>query len=101
MVRCAAATRGVACLSSKAVAPGIAQRAPEPYIGLNDRDMAQLGLQEGEPARFIRHAATYQLPVRLMPSLPHGIAGLPVGLPATLGLWPPFRMIKREAKGFQ
>jgi NADH-quinone oxidoreductase subunit G len=73
------------------LAPGIAQRAPEPYIGLNDRDMAQLGLQEGEPARFIRHAATYQLPVRLMPSLPHGIAGLPVGLPATLGLWPPFR----------
>ncbi|MEJ2170523.1 MAG: hypothetical protein P8X90_33940, partial [Desulfobacterales bacterium] len=73
------------------LAPGIAQRTPEPYIGLNDRDMAQLNLQEGELARFIRHDATYQLPVRLMPSLPHGIAGLPVGLPGTLGLQPPFR----------
>jgi NADH-quinone oxidoreductase subunit G len=73
------------------LAPGIAQRAPEPYIGLNNRDMAQLGLQEGELARFIRHDATYRLPVRLVPSLPHGIAGLPVGLPATQGLQPPFR----------
>jgi NADH-quinone oxidoreductase subunit G len=74
------------------LAAGIAQRAPEPYIGLNDRDMAQLGLQEGELVRFMRHDATYQLPVRCMPSLPHKIAGLPVGLPATLGLHPPFQV---------
>jgi NADH-quinone oxidoreductase subunit G len=72
------------------LAPGIAQRAPEPYIGLNDRDMAQLGLQEGENVRFNRHDKTYQLPVRLMPDLPHAVAGLPVGLPGTLGLFPPF-----------
>ncbi len=74
------------------LAAGIAQRAPEPYLGLNDRDMAQLGLEEGALVRFIRHAAAYQLPVRRMPSLPDGIAGLPVGLPATLGLQPPFRV---------
>ena len=74
------------------LAAGIAQRAPEPYISLNDRDMAHLGLQEGETVRFMRHDATYRLPVRCMPSLPHGIAGLPVGLPATLGLHPPFQV---------
>ena len=74
------------------LAAGVAQRAPEPYIGLNDRDMAHLGLQEGETVRFMRHDATYRLPVRCMPSLPHGIAGLPVGLPATLGLHPPFQV---------
>jgi NADH-quinone oxidoreductase subunit G len=74
------------------LASGIAQQAPEPYIGLNDRDMAQLGLQAGGVVRFIRHDATYQLPVRLMPGLPHGIAGLPVGLPATQGLEPPFEV---------
>jgi NADH-quinone oxidoreductase subunit G len=74
------------------LAAGIAQRAPEPYLGLNGRDMAQLGLQDGEIVCFIRHAATYQLPVRRMPSLPHRIAGLPIGLPATLGLQPPFRV---------
>jgi NADH-quinone oxidoreductase subunit G len=72
------------------LAPGIAQRAPEPYIGLNDRDLAQLGLREGQFVSFVRHGATYQLPVRSTPSLPNGIAGLPVGLPATLGLQPPF-----------
>jgi NADH-quinone oxidoreductase subunit G len=74
------------------LAPGIAQRAPEPYLGLNERDLAQLGFREGQIVTFIRHDATYQLPVRIIPSLPHGIAGLPVGLPATLGLQPPFRV---------
>jgi NADH-quinone oxidoreductase subunit G len=74
------------------LAPGIAQRAPEAYLGLNDRDLAQLGLREGQIVTFIRHEATYQLPARIIPSLPHGIAGLPVGLPATLGLQPPFRV---------
>ncbi len=74
------------------LAAGIAQRAPEPYIGLNDRDMAQLGLQEGGIVRFKMHAATYRLPVRCMPSLPPKIAGLPVGLPTTLGLMPPFQV---------
>jgi len=74
------------------LAAGIAQRSPAPYIGLNDRDMAQLGLQEGESVRFKRHDATYRLPVRRMPGLPDKIAGLPVGLPATLGLEPPFRV---------
>jgi NADH-quinone oxidoreductase subunit G len=74
------------------MAAGIAQRAPDPYFGLNDRDIAQLGLEEGALVGFMRHAAAYQLPVRRMPSLPHGIAGLPAGLPATLGLQPPFRV---------
>jgi NADH-quinone oxidoreductase subunit G len=74
------------------LAPGIAQRAPAPYLGLNEHDMLELGLQEGDLVRFVRHDATYQLPVRRMPSLPHGIAGLPVGLPATNGLQPPFRV---------
>ena len=54
--------------------------------------MAQLGLQEGETVRFRRHDATYRLPVRRMSGLPDKIAGLPVGLPATLGLEPPFRV---------
>ena len=74
------------------LAPGIAQRTPKPYLGLNDRDMAQLGLQEGGIVRFVRHDAIHRLPVRCMPSLPDKIAGLPVGLPATLGLCPPFRV---------
>jgi NADH-quinone oxidoreductase subunit G len=74
------------------LAPGIAQRAPEPYLGLNERDLAQLGFREGQIVTFIRHDVSYQLPLRIIPSLPHGIAGLPVGLPATLGLQPPFRV---------
>jgi hypothetical protein len=54
--------------------------------------LAQLGFREEQIVTFVRHDVTYQLPVRSMPSLPHGIAGLPVGLPATLGLQPPFRV---------
>jgi NADH-quinone oxidoreductase subunit G len=74
------------------LAPGIAQRAPEPYLALNDGDTAQLGFREGQIVTFLRHDTTYQLPVCIIPSLPHGIAGLPVGLPATQGLQPPFRV---------
>jgi NADH-quinone oxidoreductase subunit G len=74
------------------LASGIAQRAPEPYLGLNEADMKQLGLQKGEVVSFRRHDAIYQLPVRRMPGLPHAVAGLPVGLPVTLGLQPPFRV---------
>jgi hypothetical protein len=54
--------------------------------------LAQLGFREGQIVTFIRHDVSYQLPLRIIPSLPHGIAGLPVGLPATLGLQPPFRV---------
>ena len=64
------------------LAAGIAQRAPEPYLGLNDRDMAQLGLEQGALVGFMRHAAAYQLPVRRMPSLPRRncrSAGRPAG----------------------
>jgi NADH-quinone oxidoreductase subunit G len=74
------------------LAPGIVQRTPAPYLGLNAHDMGQLGLQEGDLVCFVRHDTNYQLPVGRMPSLPDGIAGLPVGLPATIELQPPFRV---------
>jgi NADH-quinone oxidoreductase subunit G len=58
-------------------APGIAGLAPQPYLALNPADASQLGLSEGETAILDDESS---LPVKLLPSLPPGVAGLPVGL---------------------
>jgi NADH-quinone oxidoreductase subunit G len=65
-------------------APGVAQRSPQPYLGLNAEDAAELGISAGEEAEVTWDSRRHRLPVRLMPSLPRRVAGMPVGLPG----WP-------------
>lgn len=57
--------------------PGINDLAPKPYVALNPADAAALGVAEGETVRV---DDTLDLPVRLLPSLMPGLAGLPVGV---------------------
>jgi NADH-quinone oxidoreductase subunit G len=73
--------------------PCIAERAPQPYLGVSAADAKRLGLNEGQPAELtVRQAAlegrtgrewnqTIQLPARIRADLPAGVAALPVGLP--------------------
>ncbi len=61
-----------------ALAPAVASLAPWPYIALNAEDAARLGLN---PDEVVEIGAGLRLPLRVMPELPPGIAGLPV-LPA-------------------
>jgi NADH-quinone oxidoreductase subunit G len=63
------------------LSPGIAERAPQPYLLLNDADAQALGLKEGESAQITMNEQAISLPVHLEASLPRGLAGLPVGLP--------------------
>lgn len=56
----------------------VAERAPHPYVALNPEDATRLGLAEGEEAEL---AADIWLPVKLLPGLAAGIAGVPAGLP--------------------
>jgi NADH-quinone oxidoreductase subunit G len=63
------------------LSPGIAQLAPEPYVALNPGDAAREQAAEGETVQLELDGGTVDLPVRLAPSLPQGVAGLPVGLP--------------------
>ena len=66
--------------------PGIAELSPQPYLALNPRDAAVLQAEEGEDAELRVAGVTLRLKVRFSPSLPQGIAGVPVGLPGSPGI---------------
>ena len=57
--------------------PGIDGLAPPPYVGLNPVDAEALGLAEGQTVRL---DGTLDLPIRLLPSLMPGLAGVPAGV---------------------
>lgn len=65
-------------LSSRAQA--IAERSPVPYIALNAKDASELGVDGGGMIRLLLPDASYLLPVRITPSLPDGVAGVPAGI---------------------
>jgi NADH-quinone oxidoreductase subunit G len=71
-----------------AAAPAVASRFPKPYLALNAQDAAELKIKAGEQVEVESDSGTHRLPVRLMPSLPRRVAGIPVGLPG----WPTFRL---------
>ncbi len=61
--------------------PGVARLSPEPFLGLNPEDAQRLGVSDGSRVRLAVNGLAQDLPVRMMDSLPEGLAGLPVGLP--------------------
>jgi NADH-quinone oxidoreductase subunit G len=65
---------------------GVAERSPRPYVALNADDAAELGTAAGEEVEVAWNSRRHRLPVRLMPSLPRRVAGMPVGLPGWPGL---------------
>jgi NADH-quinone oxidoreductase subunit G len=66
--------------------PGVAERAPGPYVALNPQDATKLGADAGREVRLAADGAEYRLPVRLVDSLPPGTAGVPAGLPGFEGM---------------
>ncbi|WP_367026798.1 NADH-quinone oxidoreductase subunit NuoG [Methylococcus sp. ANG] len=56
----------------------VAERAPHPYLALSPEDAERLALAEGEEVQL---ASDIWLPVKLLPGLAAGIAGVPAGLP--------------------
>jgi NADH-quinone oxidoreductase subunit G len=67
-------------------APAVAELAPAPYIALNAAEADTLGAHEGDVIAITLDGTAQQLPLKIAPALPAGVAGLPVGLegmPAT------------------
>jgi len=62
-------------------AQGIAAMIPKPYVALNSTDLA-----EGVEVGLSCAGGTFRLPVRIRRDLPHGVAGLPAGLPGLSGI---------------
>jgi NADH-quinone oxidoreductase subunit G len=60
--------------------PGVAERAPQPYLALNPADAQTLELKSGDNAQITLQETVISLPVRLDATLASGLAGLPVGL---------------------
>ena len=63
------------------LSPGIAKLCPKPYLALHPEDASALGMAEGDTARAVLGDSTLELCVKIVPSLPRKVAGLPVGLP--------------------
>jgi NADH-quinone oxidoreductase subunit G len=60
--------------------PAVAQRAPLPYVALNEADAAALDAGQGSFLDVELNGQSVRLPIRIRPELPEGVAGLPVGL---------------------
>ncbi len=69
-----------------ALAPGIAELSPQPYVALGPEDAAELGLGAGDAAQVQVGGACHELPVQIKPELQRGVAGLPAGLAGLAGL---------------
>ncbi len=69
--------------------PGVAELAPKPYVGLNPADLDGFG--DGGEVELTIGEDKRRLPVKWMPELPSGVAGLPVGLPGEPALELPAR----------
>ncbi len=61
--------------------PGVRERAPEPYVGLNAEDAERLDAREGDLLELWLPWMDARAPLHIVPSLVGGTAGLPVGLP--------------------
>jgi NADH-quinone oxidoreductase subunit G len=75
--------------------PGIQDLAPEPYVALHPEDAAALQLDAGKELALEIEGVVYQLPLKLMATLPRGVAGLPSGLRGLPGITHPGRGVRR------
>ncbi len=63
------------------LSPGVAGLMPVPYLALNAADAQRLGVAEGQPVEVRISDSTLRFPLKIVPGLPSGVAGLPIGLP--------------------
>ncbi len=69
---------GSEMLSSRT--PGIAQRSPRAFVGLSPESARKIEANEGDELLVQAGKIACSLPLRLVPGLPEGVAGLPRGL---------------------
>jgi NADH-quinone oxidoreductase subunit G len=61
--------------------PGIAERMPKSYLALNPQDAVRIKVSEGETVEISAADMKLRLPVKILPGLSTGTAGVPAGLP--------------------
>ena len=68
--------------------PGVAERAPQPYVAVGPRDAQRAGLREGRSVALVVRGRSHTLPWHVHAHLPLGVVAVPAGLPGmgALGL---------------
>jgi NADH-quinone oxidoreductase subunit G len=66
--------------------PGVKQLSPSPYLAMNDGDATRLKLRSKELVAVTIRGRSYQLPLRIRPDLPGGVAGIPAGVEPLQGI---------------
>ncbi len=66
--------------------PGVAERAPQPYVAVSPRDVQRAGLQEGRSVALVVGGRSHTLPWHAHPHLPPGVVAVPAGLPGMASL---------------
>jgi NADH-quinone oxidoreductase subunit G len=61
-------------------APAVAELAPKPYLALGAEDADRLQFKADEQVSVSLDGSAHRLPILILPGLPRGIAGMPVGL---------------------
>lgn len=62
------------------LSPGIAERSPGAYLALGPEDAARMSLSEGDAVQVRAGDREQMFPLKVVPGLPAGVAGMPVGL---------------------
>jgi len=61
-------------------APAVTELAPKPYLALSEADASQIGAGPGDDVEAKLGGSALRLKLRIVPALPSGVAGIPVGL---------------------
>jgi NADH-quinone oxidoreductase subunit G len=79
--------------------PGLDERVPGTYLALQPQDAEKLGVENGDQVGVTIDGEQLEFPVKLMPDLANGLAGLPSGLPDSPVLtFPHWCVIKKRGK---
>jgi predicted molibdopterin-dependent oxidoreductase YjgC len=65
---------------------GVAERAPDPYIGLSPVDAKMIGVEEGTMISLKSEKNEISYPVKIIKSLRNGVVMVSKGLPGVPGL---------------
>ena len=68
------------------LAPGVASLSPAPYLALNPGDAGSFDFTDGSAVGISMGGREFHLPLRIDPSLPEGVAGMPAGLAGFPGI---------------
>ena len=70
------------------LAPAVAELTPVAALAANAETAAHIKMNAGQTVQIKLHGATYEMPLRILESLPTGVVGLPAGYPGIPSIFP-------------